>query len=210
MSTRLKSNIEKFLMEELMMNGQDSGLEEMGNSSSDGEFGFEKPSMKSNGTLKEFGLERSESSSDDDDKCQCRSMSQGSLSAIEEENSIKTKKGFRIWKSMKERNGTYSKSSISVKQKRLWRKDKGGTERSNSLPAVLTNENIEELTIPEANDNLISLTKEEVSIFFKTLFSIRSYVIDNLQSIRVEISKQTVCEFFLYPKLSILCSLPGN
>ncbi|XP_065052092.1 uncharacterized protein LOC135681510 isoform X2 [Rhopilema esculentum] len=165
MSTRLKSNIAKFLMEELTMNGQDSGLEEMGNSSSDGEFGFEKPGIKSNGTLKEFGLERSESSSDDDDKCQCQSMSQGSLSAIEEENSIKTKKGFRLWKSMKERNGTYSKSSISVKQKRLWRKDKGGTERSNSLPAVMTDENIEELTIPEANDNLISLTREEVFDF---------------------------------------------
>lgn len=146
MSTKLKANIQKFLMEELNLNAQETDAEK----DSDGNNGSEIKCAGSiclkDGDKDRLRPEESVSSECDDSirqeesRCNCQGNQTMPIRLIDNEDESKSKKGFRLWRSIKEKN-----RSILRQEKRTLFGRKGSSHRSLSLPTDLREESMEAL-----------------------------------------------------------------
>ena len=166
MSSKLKANIQKYLMEELCSGTEgtnfDRDLEGRNESEMNCENGY---SVDSDRKKQQRFLDKCESFSDEstkssDDQFSCTER-QGSLRSILERNELKTnKKGFRLWKSMK--------GSADKHEKRKLNTNGDIGQRSTSLPdglAVMEKLELEDNALNRTQvDNAVKLDDSEVSI----------------------------------------------
>ena len=177
MSSKLKANIHKFLMEELYLNApetycdDDSENNNDNNSSENGVQGT-KAYLKNDSKNRINSTEKVESSSDesiksDDDKCTCdKSSRHNSLRSIEEEVGSNSKKGFKLWKSIKDKRTLFGKKSNS--------------QRSMSLPDSIMKKSMDDFEVIEEsvnNSDNAQIEERKVSgvffIYFKISLGIR-------------------------------------
>ena len=127
MSSKLKANIQKFLMEELSLNMQEANFDEDfdNNNGFDEENGktylTENKMTKRRNQMGRYGNSFNELTRTDSDKILFQGGQEGSLQSLEEDDdSKKSTKGFRIWRSLKaDKQGKRRTSGKSENYQRL-------------------------------------------------------------------------------------------
>ena len=143
MSSKLKANIEKFLMEELCLGTQQTNLDSDNNNGYDvqleNSYLMENNSSKQPPLVEKFRCSSGEVLKSDDEKASIQGRRQGSLRLMEEENEAKkNKKGFR-----------------------LWRPNKRTTEKQEKLKTIVKSEKCQRYSL---SDNVVKSTSEDFEV----------------------------------------------